>query len=505
MTEYEPYGARHFLRDADPEGISELRRHTIPLRDGSTVAEGRLRRHRPRSTRRALGYYRTLVLRRSPAQSRPPSPYRLIWRGDVLRGLAAARGAGAAARRGSRSATRTTPTACRTAPRCAALAARRRPGRRGGRARRWSCRAAIRVAARSTPATRDGDRGRGRGSAAPATYEIWLGGSLRPAARAAGRRRAGGRGPPRAQQRGPVRPPRPAELDAGRAPVEVRIGGARPAPGQRRRRRRARPARRSSSTDAAADAAGLGPGRRGARASAGGHGTGSRSPDERRAEARCGPRSPSRVGAGARRLLGRRPRAARDLPRARRLGDRGHLGPGRLQPRARARGAAGGAARAPRSGRRGWRSPGWSLFGAASLVCGLSGSIELLLAARCVQAVGGAAAVCASLELLPAVVGSERRAATVWAASGALGAALGPGIGGLLTELISWQSIFLVQVPVAAACARGPRRPGAGGALARADRGRARAGRAPAPGRERRPGAGLGGARRGAVPRSSCC
>ena len=77
----------------------------------------------------------------------------------------------------------------------------------------------------------------------------------------------------------------------------------------------------------------------------------------------------------------------------------------------------------------------------------------MLLAARCVQAVGGAAAVCASLELLPSVVGSERRAATVWAASGALGAALGPGIGGLLTELISWQSIFLVQVPVALAAA----------------------------------------------------
>ncbi|MDX6581894.1 MAG: hypothetical protein QOI10_1078 [Solirubrobacterales bacterium] len=96
---------------------------------------------------------------------------------------------------------------------------------------------------------------------------------------------------------------------------------------------------------------------------------------------------------------------------------------------------------------------GMVLFGASGLVCGLSGAIEPLLAARCTQAVGGAAAVCASLELLPAVVGDERRAATVWAASGAIGAALGPGIGGLLTELISWQSIFFIQVPVAAACA----------------------------------------------------
>jgi MFS family permease len=96
---------------------------------------------------------------------------------------------------------------------------------------------------------------------------------------------------------------------------------------------------------------------------------------------------------------------------------------------------------------------GLAIFGTASLVCGLSDSIALLIAARCVQAVGGAAAVCASLELLPSVTGSERGAATVWAAAGALGAAVGPGVGGLLTELVSWQSIFLLQVPIAAACA----------------------------------------------------
>jgi MFS family permease len=95
---------------------------------------------------------------------------------------------------------------------------------------------------------------------------------------------------------------------------------------------------------------------------------------------------------------------------------------------------------------------GTIVFAAASLACGLADGIELLLLARCVQAVGGAATVCGALELLPATVGSERRAATVWAASGALGAALGPGVGGLLTELISWESIFLVQVPLALAC-----------------------------------------------------
>jgi MFS family permease len=96
---------------------------------------------------------------------------------------------------------------------------------------------------------------------------------------------------------------------------------------------------------------------------------------------------------------------------------------------------------------------GLIVFAAASLCCGLAAGIELLLAARCAQAVGGAAAVCGALELLPSVTGSERAAAIDWARAGAIGAALGPGVGGLLTELISWESIFLLQVPVAMALA----------------------------------------------------
>jgi MFS family permease len=92
---------------------------------------------------------------------------------------------------------------------------------------------------------------------------------------------------------------------------------------------------------------------------------------------------------------------------------------------------------------------GLAIFAGGGLACGLSTHISTLIVARCLQAVGGAAAVTGALELLPSAVGSERRAATVWAAAGAAGAALGPAIGGLLTELVSWQSIFLVQVPAA--------------------------------------------------------
>lgn len=92
---------------------------------------------------------------------------------------------------------------------------------------------------------------------------------------------------------------------------------------------------------------------------------------------------------------------------------------------------------------------GLAVFAGAGLACGAAAELSTLIAARCVQALGGALAVTAALELLPATVGSERRAAAVWASAGATGAALGPALGGLLTELVSWQSIFLIQVPVA--------------------------------------------------------
>jgi MFS family permease len=92
---------------------------------------------------------------------------------------------------------------------------------------------------------------------------------------------------------------------------------------------------------------------------------------------------------------------------------------------------------------------GLVLFALGGLLCGLSSSLPPLIAARCLQAVGGAAAVTGALELMPSAVGSERIAARTWATAGAIGAALGPAVGGLLTELVSWQSIFLVQVPPA--------------------------------------------------------
>ena len=77
MTEYNPYGARHFLRDADPEGASELRRRVVPLRTGGSLDKGEWT-DTDALDLGGLLEYRTLVLRRSPGQSRPPLPYRMV-------------------------------------------------------------------------------------------------------------------------------------------------------------------------------------------------------------------------------------------------------------------------------------------------------------------------------------------------------------------------------------------------------------------------------------------
>ena len=80
MTEYQPYGVRHFLRESEPEGVSELRRRLTPLRNGESVPKG-VNADTDELSPSGLLVYRTLVLRRSPVQSRPPTPYELVWRG----------------------------------------------------------------------------------------------------------------------------------------------------------------------------------------------------------------------------------------------------------------------------------------------------------------------------------------------------------------------------------------------------------------------------------------
>ena len=96
---------------------------------------------------------------------------------------------------------------------------------------------------------------------------------------------------------------------------------------------------------------------------------------------------------------------------------------------------------------------GIALFGLASIGCGLANSLELLVAMRCVQGVGGALLLCASLPLLAGASRAGDSATAGWAAAAALGAAIGPAAGGLLTQLFDWRAIFIAQAPAAAIAA----------------------------------------------------
>jgi len=88
-------------------------------------------------------------------------------------------------------------------------------------------------------------------------------------------------------------------------------------------------------------------------------------------------------------------------------------------------------------------------FAAASLGCGLAGSLDALLALRGVQAVGAAAVLVAAFALLDAG-GAGRRA---WTAAAIFGFAAGPALGGALTQALDWRAIFLCQAPIAAVAA----------------------------------------------------
>ena len=84
---------------------------------------------------------------------------------------------------------------------------------------------------------------------------------------------------------------------------------------------------------------------------------------------------------------------------------------------------------------------------------------------------------CAALVLLQGATGGRARGAAIWGAAGALGAAVGPAAGGLLTEALSWEAIFAVQVPIALVCL--PALAGPRGAAGRRGAGRAAPGRPP--------------------------
>ena len=81
MTEYQPYGVRHFLRRLEAEGASELRRRPVLLANGESLQKGAYADLDEFALTELTGTYRLLVLRRSPVSSRPPAAYELALRG----------------------------------------------------------------------------------------------------------------------------------------------------------------------------------------------------------------------------------------------------------------------------------------------------------------------------------------------------------------------------------------------------------------------------------------
>jgi EmrB/QacA subfamily drug resistance transporter len=94
---------------------------------------------------------------------------------------------------------------------------------------------------------------------------------------------------------------------------------------------------------------------------------------------------------------------------------------------------------------------GLGLFALASLAGGLSQSQEMLVAARAVQGIGGAVVAPATLAIIATTFaeGRERnRALAYWGAMGAVGGSTGVLLGGVLTQLLGWQWILFINIPV---------------------------------------------------------
>ncbi len=116
---------------------------------------------------------------------------------------------------------------------------------------------------------------------------------------------------------------------------------------------------------------------------------------------------------------------------------------------------------------------GLGVFFVSSIVCAASDSLGVLVGGRVAQGIGAAFLLGASLPLLVALSGDRARAIALWVAAGTLGTAVGPALGGILTEAFDWRAIFAVQAPLAAAAIVAALHPVARGLAPPAERGRA--------------------------------
>src|SRR3990172_7240142 len=95
---------------------------------------------------------------------------------------------------------------------------------------------------------------------------------------------------------------------------------------------------------------------------------------------------------------------------------------------------------------------GLGVFALSSLFCGLASSADVLIAARAVQGVGAALMMPATLAIISATFPPKERglAIGIWAGVSAMALAIGPLVGGLLTEHVDWSWIFYINVPIGA-------------------------------------------------------
>jgi EmrB/QacA subfamily drug resistance transporter len=102
-------------------------------------------------------------------------------------------------------------------------------------------------------------------------------------------------------------------------------------------------------------------------------------------------------------------------------------------------------------GRRRMFVAGILVFSGASLLCAVSTSAGMLLAARAVQGIGGAITSPATLAIITTSFDEgvpRNRALGIWGAVGAIGATSGVLLGGVLTETLGWPAIFLINIPI---------------------------------------------------------
>jgi EmrB/QacA subfamily drug resistance transporter len=92
-------------------------------------------------------------------------------------------------------------------------------------------------------------------------------------------------------------------------------------------------------------------------------------------------------------------------------------------------------------------------FALASLLCGLAPNIELLVAARALQGVGGALLTPGSLAMIAGLFEDEERGRAIglWSGLSGLASAIGPFVGGWIIDAGGWRWVFLVNLPIAAA------------------------------------------------------